>query len=146
MANKAIIRVGITADWDKFIGEYEKKIKDLQKNSKVKTEIDSKQFEAVEQELNDLKKQMANVKAGKIDDTSFKQIQDTITNLTARVTTLEKSLYGLSDSMKGTASGKQMTDMLNSITKAMSNVISSARNTTNAIKQINDAADRKSVV
>ena len=145
MANKAIIRVGITADWDKFIGEYEKKIKDLQKNSKVKTEIDSKQFEAVEQELNDLKKQMANVKAGKIDDTSFKQIQDTITNLTARVTTLEKSLYGLSDSMKGTASGKQMTDMLNSITKAMSNVISSARNTTNAIKQINDAAKNNNV-
>lgn len=145
MANKAIIRVGITADWDKFIGEYEKKVKDLQKNSKVKTEIDSKQFEAVEQELNDLKKQMANVKAGKIDDSSFKQIQDTITNLTARVTTLEKSLYGLSDSMKGTASGKQMMDMLNSITKAMSNVISSARDTTNAIKQINDAAKNNNV-
>lgn len=145
MANRAIIRVGITADWDKFIGEYEKKVKDLQKNSKVKAEIDSKQFEAVEQELNDLKKQMANVKAGKIDDSSFKQIQDTITNLTARVTTLEKSLYGLSDSMKGTASGKQMTDMLNSITKAMSNVISSARDTTNAIKQINDAAKNNNV-
>lgn len=145
MANKAIIRVGITADWDKFIGEYEKKVKDLQKNSKVKAEIDSKQFEAVEQELDDLKKQMANVKAGNIDDSSFKQIQDTIINLTARVTTLEKSLYGLSDSMKGTASGKQMTDMLNSITKAMSNVISSARDTTNAIKQINDAAKNNNV-